>query len=64
MNEQLLRVAKRFGKTFLAGGIAGFLLFAGANPVQDLNKWLVAACFAFITAGLLAIEKALQVPPK
>ena len=56
MKEHLYRVLKRFGKTFLAGGLAGVIVFLG-NPQQleDMNKWLVALVFAFLVSGFMAI---------
>jgi len=63
-------VVKRFGKGFIAGGVAGALLVINSGvvitSVEDLKKLGMAVVVGFITGGLLAIEKALNwttVPP-
>lgn len=59
--EQFIVVAKRFFRGFIAGGVASAaaLLAAGAtlNTWDDLRQLSIAVATAFISGGLLAIDK-------
>ena len=62
MNVPLLEsVLVRFTKGFIAGGIAQVLLIVGPglsfHSLGDVKTVLTAVVFAFLTGGLLAIEK-------
>ena len=62
MNEQLFRILKRFGKAFLSGGIAQLLIELTTKQFvfSNWNVWLHVFAVAFLTGGLMAVEKALQ----
>ena len=51
---------KRFIKAFLSGGLASAVVLLGTPPGEDMNKWILGLAFAFITGGIMAIEKLLQ----
>jgi hypothetical protein len=57
--DKLRSVSIRFAKGFLAGGLGSVaaLLSAGL-PATDLKKLGIALATAFISGGLLAVEKA------
>lgn len=62
--DSFLVIAKRFLRGFIAGGIGsvGALLYAGVNisSPDDLRKLAIALAAAFISGGLLAIDKMLR----
>lgn len=58
-------VFKRFIRAFISGGVAQIviMLTAGGVPVDswsDLNHWLIVLTVAFVTGGILAIDKILR----
>jgi hypothetical protein len=59
-------VAKRFIKSFLAGGFAGLVLQLSVSPAPvltslvELKTWGYTLVYAFIVGGLMALEKASQ----
>lgn len=57
-------VLKRFAKAFVSGGVASLLLALSQAPtsLEHLKAWLLALGVAFLTGGLMAIEKTLQTP--
>jgi hypothetical protein len=63
-NEQIVVIAKRFLRGFISGGIASAaaLLAAGVSvtTLEDLRKLSIALAAAFITGGLLSIDKLLR----
>lgn len=58
---------RRFGKGFFAGGLASVVLIVGAgfqfHNLADLKTWLTSLLFAFLTGGILAVEKMLNYTP-
>lgn len=61
-------VLKRFLKAFLSGGAGALSVALVAAPslttLASLKMWLSTLAVAFISGGLLAIEKALQTEPQ
>lgn len=57
-------ILKRFAKAFVSGGVASLLIVLAQAPssLEQLKPWLLALGVAFLTGGLMAIEKALQTP--
>lgn len=64
MNKEFFFIIlKRFGKAFFWGGISSSLVVLGSSPlvnVTDWRPWLAALITAFLTGGLMALEKMLQ----
>lgn len=62
--SKLQSVFLRFAKGFVAGGLAsvGVLLSVGL-PATDLKKLGLALLTAFLSGGLLAVEKAYNWQP-
>lgn len=63
MNKQFLFVIiKRFLKAFFLGGISSTLVLATSNPLilTEWKLWLAALVTAFLTGGLMALEKLAQ----
>lgn len=65
MNKQfIIIILKRFAKAFLAGGCASLTVQLAMTPsIVDFNSlkpWLLSLAVAFISGGLMAIEKATQ----
>lgn len=60
-------VLKRFVKAFLSGGAGALLVALGSAPslttLASLKMWLSTLAVAFISGGILAIEKYLQAQP-
>lgn len=67
MSDYWKMVLKRFGKAFIGGGVAALLLALAQTPslstLADLKVWASSLAIAFLTGGLMAIEKALQAQP-
>lgn len=67
MSDQLKSVALRFVKAFLAGGASSVVLALAQAPslntLADLKTWLLALGMAFLTGGVLAVEKAVNWTP-
>jgi len=61
-------IIKRFLKGFIAGGIASVVLALQAgitiSSLTDVKTLLTALGVAFVTGGLLAIEKGLNWTPE
>lgn len=59
------RVAMRLLKGFVAGGMASLLLQLSQttqiSDMLDLKKWALALFVAFVTGGILALEKAFSI---
>lgn len=60
---------RRFVKGFIAGGLSSVVLIVGAgfqfHNLEDLKTYGTALTFAFLTGGLLAVEKMYNfVPPQ
>lgn len=54
----------RFVKGFVAGGLASIgMLLASGLPATDLRKLAIALLTAFLSGGLLAVEKAYNWQP-
>lgn len=57
-------VAKRFLKGFIAGGLASTAAFLSAgitiHSLEDLRNLAIPLVIAFVTGGLLAVEKLLS----
>jgi undecaprenyl pyrophosphate phosphatase UppP len=66
--DQLVAITKRFARGFLSGGIgaAAALLAAGVSVTnaEDLKKFAIALVAAFVSGGLLAIDKLLRYEPE
>jgi hypothetical protein len=62
MTDKATTLLKRFGRTFLFGGVAALLMALSTTPslatLGDLRVWLTTLVMAFITGGLAAIDKA------
>lgn len=68
MNIDLVNAGiRRFLKGFVAGGVASVVLIVGAgfqfHNLADLKTWLTSLAFAFVTGGLLAVEKMYNFTP-
>lgn len=65
---QFRSVVTRFGKAFIYGGLASVLAQLAIVPtlatLEDLKTWGTALLFAFLTGGIMALEKALNWQPK
>lgn len=61
MPQVLSAGLKRFAKGFVAGGLSSVMLIIGAgfqfHNLADFRTWLTSLVFAFLTGGLLAVEK-------
>lgn len=57
-------IFKRFGRSFVAGGLAALTIqFAnspqpGFNNLAEVKVWIVSLIYAFIVGGVMALEKA------
>lgn len=55
---------KRFAKAFISGGLASVLVQLAQAPamgtLEQWKTWLVAIGVAFVSGGILAVEKSLQ----
>lgn len=62
-NKMLKAILKRFAKGFISGGIASVVVVINSGvtiaSVADLKVWAFSLGVAFITGGILAIEKAI-----
>ena len=61
-------VFKRFLRAFVSGGAAQLvLMFASGNVAidswNDFSHWLIVLLVAFITGGVMAIDKLLRFDP-
>ncbi len=59
-------ILKRFVKSFVSGGIASVVVALSQAPtfgtLEQTKTWILALAVAFLTGGIMAIEKALQSP--
>jgi hypothetical protein len=66
--EFLKAVAKRFGRAFVVGGIAGALgameTHGGVFALAELETWAVVLFAGFVTGGLLGVDKLLRYDPE
>jgi hypothetical protein len=57
-------IFKRFLKGFIASGVATSLLVLSSgvviNSLEDLKQFIVSLFVAFLTGGLMAVEKGLR----
>jgi hypothetical protein len=57
-------VLKRFLKGFLAGGLSSAIVVLNAgitiSSIADLKQFAISLLLAFMTGGMLAIDKALR----
>lgn len=57
-------VLKRFLKGFLAGGLSSVVVILNADvtisSIADLKQFAISLLLAFMTGGMLAIDKALR----
>lgn len=65
MKAYLKTVAKRFFRAFLAGGLAQISLTLTTTPInlatlEDLKKWGTVLAVAFVTGGVMALDKLLR----
>lgn len=64
----LKSVLKRFFKGFVSGGIAYAVITLNAGTTissfGDLKNFLITVGIAFVTGGLLALEKAMNWTPE
>ncbi len=65
MNQQfVLIIIRRFAKAFIAGGVASILVQLAQVPnfatLSELKPWLISLAVAFVSGGLMALEKASQ----
>lgn len=58
--EFLLIVLKRFVKGFVAGGLSSVIIVMQTKPLELTENYAVILVTAFLTGGLLMIEKSLQ----
>ena len=58
--ETIKRALKRFLYSFLAGGLSAFAMIAPGNleNLKDIKTWAIMAGFAFISGGILGLQKA------
>ena len=67
MNETLKRVARRFARAFVAGGVASVATFiAAGTPVtefKDINNLAFPLFMAFLSGGIMALDKLLRDAP-
>ena len=58
----LLSVAKRFLRAFISGGLASVVLVPVLTgfSVAELKTWALAFVYAFITGGIMALDKAVR----
>ncbi len=68
MKQYLWTVFVRFLRAFVAGGIGQIILTLAITPFtlatwMDVKKWLVILVVAFITGGVLALDKLLRYDP-
>lgn len=68
MSQQFwISVGTRFGKAFLAGGVASLVLALSNAPqfntLSDVKVWGAGLAIAFMSGGLLALEKAFNWTP-
>lgn len=66
--QQIKTIAVRFLRAFAAGGIASVLamlaLGVQIKSWEDLGQFAVAVVIAFMTGGLMAIDKLIRYEPK
>lgn len=59
--NKLTVVARRFTKGFIAGGLSSALVLIGQgvaiSSVSDIKHFGIALVVAFLTGGLLSVEK-------
>jgi len=64
MNTEFKAVFMRFARAFVAGGLASIaaMLALGAQVKswEDLGQFVVALAIAFMTGGLMALDKLLR----
>ena len=65
MNKEFFKIVlNRFTKGFISGGLASITVILTTHqiPVDNngLKTWLISDVIAFVTGGLLAVEKMLQ----
>lgn len=57
-------IIKRFLKGFLAGGLSSVVVILNAgvtiSSIADLKQFAVSLLLAFMTGGILALDKALR----
>lgn len=60
--EYLLSVAKRFLRAFISGGLASIVLVPTLTgfSLTELKTWALAFVYAFITGGIMALDKAIR----
>lgn len=67
MKEQAIRLAKRFARAFVAGGVAAVATFLATgtqmSDFKDFDVFAVPLTMAFVTGGLMAIDKLLRDAP-
>ena len=69
MDKQFwIRVGKRFARAFVLGGMAQVVVMIGSGTItvetwSDVGRWTAILAVAFITGGLMALDKALRNTP-
>ena len=70
MDKQFwIRVGKRFARAFIIGGMAQVVAMIGsgtftAETWSDVGRWTAILAVAFVTGGLMALDKALRNTPE
>jgi hypothetical protein len=70
MDKQFwIRVGKRFARAFVIGGMAQVVAMIGsgaftAETWSDVGRWTAILAVAFVTGGLMALDKALRNTPE
>ena len=62
--EFVVTIFKRFGRSFVAGGLAALTVQFASSPqpgfsnLAELKVWGISLIYAFIVGGVMALEKA------
>lgn len=70
MDKQFwIRVGKRFARAFVVGGMVQVVAMVSTGVITpdtwaDVGRWTAVLAVAFLTGGLMALDKALRNTPE